>query len=76
MTYVVVAAFGASAEANPLLQTWIALAGAGPALLGAKVLACACGAVLYAARTTGILAALTMLYLVGAIGPWLHVLSH
>jgi hypothetical protein len=75
MTYGVVVAYGASAEANPLLQTWIALAGAGPALFGAKVLACACGAVLYAAGTTKTLGALTAFYLVGAIAPWLHVLS-
>lgn len=75
ITYGAVAIFGASAEANPLIQTWIHLAGAGPALLGAKLLACGCGAILYVVRTTRTLAALTVLYLFGAIAPWLHVLS-
>jgi hypothetical protein len=75
ITYGAVAIFGSSAEANPLIETWIHLAGAGPALAGAKLLACGCGAVLYAAGTTRTLAVLTALYLVAAIGPWLHVLS-
>lgn len=76
ITYGAVSIFGVAAEGNPLLETWIRLAGAGPALLGAKLLACGCGAVLYALGVRRILAALTAFYLLGALGPWLHVLSH
>ena len=43
LTYAAVERFGASAEGNPLLATWILMAGAAPALLGAKLMACACG---------------------------------
>lgn len=75
MTYGAVAIFGSSAEANPLLRMLIQLTGAGPALLAAKLVACGCGTLLYAVRTTRTLAALTALYLFGAIVPWLHVLS-
>lgn len=75
MTYGAVSIFGSSAEANPLLRTLIHLAGAGPALLGAKVLACGCGALLYIVGTIRTLAVLTALYLFAAIVPWLHVLS-
>jgi hypothetical protein len=75
MTYGAVSIFGVVAEGNPLLQTWIHLAGAGPALFGAKLLACGCGAVLYLAGARKTLGALSAFYLFGAIGPWLHALS-
>ena len=74
MTYAAVSIFGGAAEGNPLLLTWIHLAGAGPALFGAKFLACGCGAVLYALGVQRALAGLTALYLVAAIGPWLAIL--
>lgn len=75
ITYEAVRLFGAAAEANPLLGTWVALAGAGPALLGAKLLACGCGVILYACRVHRILAALTAFYLLAAVAPWLRVLA-
>jgi len=75
ITYAAVSLFGSGAEANPLIQTWMHLIGAGPTLFGAKLLACACGGVLYALGTKKTLAALTVLYLVAAVGPWLHILS-
>lgn len=75
ITYGAVSIFGPAAEGNPLLGIWIETAGAGPALLGAKLLACACGAFLHMLYRTRTLAALTGLYVVCAIGPWLHVLS-
>ena len=75
MTYGAVSIFGSVAEGNPLLQTWIQLAGAGPALFGAKLLACGCGAILYVAGARKTLAALSLFYVMGAIGPWLHLLS-
>ena len=75
ITYAVVSIYGAVAEGNPLLQTWIHLAGAGPALFGAKLLASACGGILYGYGLTRILAALTALYFVAALVPWLQFLS-
>ena len=75
ITYGAVSIFGAAAEGNPLLQTWMHLAGPGAALLGAKLLACGCGAVLYVLGVTRTLAALTALYVVAAIVPWLRILS-
>lgn len=75
MTYAAVTIFGTAAEGNPILVTWIHLAGAGPALFGAKAVACACGGVLYALGVHRALGVLTAFYLVAAVGPWLHVLS-
>jgi hypothetical protein len=75
VTYAAVRIFGLVAEGNPLLATWIGLVGAGPALVGAKLLACACGALLYCCGVHRVLAGLTTLYLLGAVAPWLHVLS-
>lgn len=75
LTYAAVARFGASAEGNPILATWIMVTGAMPALLGAKLLACACGGVLYAAGVHRVLAGLTALYLFAAVVPWLRIFS-
>ncbi len=75
MTYVAVDIFGSQAEGNPLLVTWMSLMGLGPTLLGAKALACGCGAILYVYGVHHILAGLTALYLFGAVMPWLQVLS-
>lgn len=75
MTYGAVSIWGSMAEGNPLLQTWMALVGPGPALLGAKLLASGCGAILYLLGGTRILTALTLLYLVAAVIPWLQLLS-
>jgi hypothetical protein len=46
---------------------------AGPALVGAKTLAAACGVLLYLRGFHGILGALTGLYMLLAITPWLFV---
>ena len=75
LTYEAVDLFGASAEGNPILYTWMHLAGLGPALIGAKALAIGCGAVLYATGIHQILGGLTALYLFGAVVPWLQVFS-
>ena len=74
LTYLAVTAMGHAAEGNPILATWMQVAGTGPTLVGAKLIACGCGCILYFQRTFRALAALTALYLVGAIAPWLHVL--
>ena len=76
ITYGAVTIFGTAAEGNPLLETWMHIAGPGPALFGAKLLACACGVVLYALGIRRTLAALTAFYIFAGIGPWLHILSH
>jgi hypothetical protein len=73
LTYEAVHLFGPSAEGNPILSTWMHLAGLGPALVGAKLLAIGCGAVLYATGVYPILGGLTALYLFGAVVPWLQI---
>lgn len=75
LTYAAVDRFGPNAEGNPLLAAWIVLAGALPAVFGAKLLACACGGVLYAAGVHRVLAGLSTLYLFAAVLPWLHIFS-
>ena len=75
ITYEVAALFGPSAEANQLLAIWIGVAGLGPALFGAKLMASGCGMILYRCGAHTALASVTGLYLVGAVLPWLHVLS-
>ena len=75
MTYAAVDLFGASAEGNPLLASWIMFVGAAPALLGAKLMACACGAVLFVTGVHRVLIALSALYLFAAVGPWLRIFS-
>ncbi len=75
LTYAAVDRFGAIAEGNPILATWIMFTGAAPALLGAKLLACACGGVLYATGVHRVLASLTALYLFAAVVPWLRIFS-
>ena len=75
LTYAAVQRFGAGAEGNPILATWIVVTGALPALVGAKLLACACGGVLYAAGVNRVLAGLSALYLLAAVVPWLQIFS-
>lgn len=75
LTYQAVDLFGPSAEGNPILATWMHLTGPGPALVGAKLLAIGCGAVLYATGVYQALGGLTALYLFGAVVPWLKIFS-
>ena len=75
LTYAAVDRFGAIAEGNPIIATWIMVTGAIPALVGAKLIACACGGVLYAAGVHRVLAGLTALYLFAAVVPWLKIFS-
>jgi hypothetical protein len=72
-TYVAVGANGLGAEGNTLLAAWMNLVGPTTALIGAKLLAAGCGIVLYMLGVHHVLAGLTLLYAVGAIGPWLVV---
>jgi len=75
LTYAAVYRFGPGAEGNPLLAALIMVAGAMPAVFGAKLLACLCGAVLYTAGVYRVLAGLSTLYLFAAVLPWLHIFS-
>ena len=74
-TYTAVHAYGIAAEGNALVATWMHLVGPGPALIGAKMLACLCGALLYWRGIHQVLAALTLLYAVTAVGPWIKIFS-
>jgi hypothetical protein len=76
LTYAAVERFGTSAEGNPILATWIMITGAAPALIGAKLLACACGGVLYVTGVHGVLVGLSALYLFAAVVPWLQIFSN
>ena len=75
LTYAAVDRFGPQAEGNPILGAWILIAGALPAVFGAKLLACACGGVLYAAGVHRVLAGLSTIYLFAAVLPLLHIFS-
>jgi hypothetical protein len=75
LTYAAVERFGTHAEGNPILATWIMITGAAPALFGAKLLACVCGGVLYAAGVHRVLIGLSALYFFVAVMPWLHIFS-
>ena len=74
LTYAAIQLLGVSAEGNPLLSTWIVLVGPEPAIVGAKVLAGACGVLLYSLGVHRVLLALTVFYGVAAVVPWLVVL--
>jgi hypothetical protein len=75
MTYGAASVFGAAAEGNPFLALWMESFGIGPALLAAKLLACACGLLLYWRGVHRPLAVLTALYTFGAVIPWLYLLA-
>ena len=72
-TYFAVQTYGIMAEGNILVATWIALVGAGPALVGAKLLAASCGVLLYYLDRRTVLLGLTVFYGFVAVGPWLTI---
>lgn len=75
LTMVGIGTIGLGIEANPLIA-WCAQAfGPAAALLGAKMFAVACGVVLYLTGRFQTLASLVVLYVVLAVGPWVHLLS-
>jgi hypothetical protein len=75
-TYAGVHAYGPVAEGNALIATWMVFVGPLPAIVGAKIVATACGVVLYCLGIRRTLLGLTVLYGVAAIGPWLIVLRN
>ena len=76
LTYIGVVTFGPAIEANPLIAWSVAGYGAATALIGSKLMALACGAVLHVATMHRTIALLTVLYVVTAIWPWTMVLSN
>jgi hypothetical protein len=72
-TYVAVSAVGTQAEGNLMLAMWMNLVGPGPTLLVAKLGAGLAGVFVYYRGMHRLLAGLTALYGVVAIGPWLVV---
>lgn len=75
LTYWGVTVYGRSIEANPLIASLMHSVGEGPALASAKVTAAGCGMILHLTGVHRIVAALTLFYLVAAIGPWMWVLA-
>lgn len=73
-TYVGIAMWGRSIEANPLVSSAVALAGPGAGLVVTKLIAAACGIVLHLRRVHTVIAVLTAFYLAVAVLPWTAVL--
>jgi len=76
LTYVGIATFGASVEANPLVAWYVSAFGAGVGLAAVKTLAIGCAGALYMTARHRILGGLTVLYLAGAVLPWTRLLLH
>jgi hypothetical protein len=74
MTFIGMRAFGTQIEANPLVAWYVTMLGPAAALFAAKLFAVACGAALYLADCHKTLATLALTYLLGAVGPWMHLL--
>ena len=72
-TYAAVSAFGTGVERNLVLAVWMALVGPGTTLVVAKGVALAAGLLVYRYGLHGLLAGLTTLYAVVAVGPWIHI---
>ncbi len=75
MSYVGVSLHGPSIEANPLVGWYLAAFGPAVGFTAAKLFAVTCGAVLYITARHQWVAILTIVYILFAVGPWVHVLS-
>ena len=73
-TYVGVASFGISVEANPIIVALMTTFGQGVALTGAKVVAAILGIGLHLREVHGAVALLTGFYIAAAIVPWTALL--
>jgi hypothetical protein len=73
-TYVGMAAYGPSIEANPILLWLMQHFGQGPALAGAKMTAAGLGIILHLIAVHRAVALLTLLYVAAALLPWAHLL--
>jgi uncharacterized membrane protein len=70
LTYVGVASFGISIEANPIIVALMTTFGEGVALTGTKMMAGALGICLHLREVHGVVALLTGFYFAVAILPW------
>ena len=75
MSYIGVSLHGPAIEANPLVAWYLNAFGPAVGFTAAKLFAITCGAVLYVTARHRWVAALTLLYLVVAVGPWARILS-
>lgn len=74
LTAVGISRFGSAIEANPILAWYVGAFGAGIALGAAKLMAVGCAGALYFHACHRTLTALTLLYVVVAIVPWMLAL--
>jgi hypothetical protein len=75
LTYVGVQSIGREIEGNPLLFWLMGVAGHGPGLALAKLVAAGFGMVLHLTGVHRAVALLTMLYVSAAVIPWIAVLT-
>lgn len=73
-TYVGVASFGPSVEANPIIVALMTTFGQGVALTGAKIVAAVLGVGLHLRQVHSAVALLTGFYVAAAIVPWTALL--
>jgi len=77
MTLVGMHTFGLRIEANPLIAWYAHALGPAIAVAAAKLFAIGCGVALYLTARYGTIAALVGIYMLCAVGPWIHVfLAH
>jgi hypothetical protein len=76
LSYVGVSTIGAGIEANPLLAWYLQAFDPAVVFAAAKLFAVACGAVLYLTARHHWVVALTVVYVLFAVGPWVHVLGY
>jgi arginine exporter protein ArgO len=74
LTYIGILKMGTHVEGNPLLAWYMTAMGGALTIVGAKVFALACGAVLHLQAQHRAIAALTLLYFSAAVWPWALVL--
>jgi hypothetical protein len=74
LTAIGISRFGSAIEANPILAWYVSAFGAGVALGAAKLMAVGCAFALYFHAFHRTLTALTLLYVVVAIVPWMLAL--
>ena len=75
MSYVGVTRHGLGVEANPVVGWYLGAFGPAAGFTAAKLFAVTCGAILYITARHRWVAALTFLYLIFAVGPWLNALA-
>jgi hypothetical protein len=74
LTYLGIAAFGTSAEANPVVAWYVSAFGPGVGLAAVKAMAIACAAMLHLNDRHRTLGGLTALYVGAALVPWTRLL--